>query len=67
MNDYIDKQIQNKVKYSDEFKMLKWFKHCISAVKYLHEKDLMHRDIKPLLVFFLLLFYRIIKNLFVNN
>ena len=34
--------------------MLRWLKQCISAVNYLHEKDLMHRDIKPLFAFFII-------------
>ena len=28
--------------------MVKWLSQAVSAVKYLHENDVLHRDIKPM-------------------
>ena len=36
------------VKYSEEALLLKWLKQSSNALKYLHDKNMMHRDIKPL-------------------
>ncbi|GMS82339.1 hypothetical protein PENTCL1PPCAC_4514, partial [Pristionchus entomophagus] len=36
----------------DLFRMKKWFKQMVSAVEYIHSKNLIHRDLKPSNVLF---------------
>jgi serine/threonine protein kinase len=48
LKEYIDKKSGENIKYSDEALLLKWLKQSAHALKYLHAKNIMHGDIKPL-------------------
>ena len=41
-------QKEINIKYTEEALLLKWLKQSSNALKYLHDKNMMHRDIKPL-------------------
>jgi serine/threonine protein kinase len=47
----MDKQVLNKIKYTEEVLLLKWLDQCSSALKYIHDRGKMHRDIKLLNIF----------------
>jgi serine/threonine protein kinase len=47
----MNEQIKKNIKYTEESLLLKWLKQCANALKYLHDDDRMHRDIKPMNIF----------------
>ena len=52
MNDFIIKQTEEKIKYTNESILIKWLKECASALRYLHEEhEKVHMDIKPVNMF----------------
>ena len=47
----MNKQKQSNIKYTEEVLLIKWLDQCTNALKYIHDRSKMHRDIKLLNIF----------------